>query len=39
MLLRLIRKETRKNSVLGQLWIIDSIMGDQLLCDPLENNN
>ena len=39
MLLRLIRKETRKNSVLGQLWIIDSIMGDQLLCDTLENNN
>lgn len=37
MLLHLIRKKTSHTSVMGQLWVIDHIFGNQLLCDTLEH--
>lgn len=37
MLLQLIRHTTSRTSVIGQLWVIDSVFGNQLLCDTLEN--
>jgi len=39
MLLKLIRRSTHGTSVMGQLWAINSVMGDTLLCDTLENSN
>jgi len=38
MLLRLIRKPTSNVGVTGQLWVIDHVFGDQLLCDTLEHS-
>ncbi|MBQ0137608.1 MAG: hypothetical protein KBS40_06375 [Bacteroidales bacterium] len=37
MLLHLIRKKTSHTGVMGQLWVIDHIFGNQLLCDTLEH--
>jgi len=39
MLLKLIRRSTHGTSVMGQLWVIDHVMGNTLLCDTLENND
>jgi len=39
MLLQLIRKPTSHVGVPGQLWVIDHILGNQLLCDTLEHSS
>lgn len=39
MLLQLIRRTTSRSAVTGQLWVINAVFGNQLLCDTLENND
>lgn len=38
MLLQLIRHTTSRTAVTGQMWVINPIFGNQLLCDTLEDN-